>query len=79
MNYVPTFPDGGITAQWLYDELQRISTSMTTPEFVMFQVLHSEPARPSEGTVAYADGVDWNPTGAGGGLHQYISGVWDKL
>lgn len=79
MSYQPTYPGESITPQWLYDELQRIGTEMRVPATLQFTVLHEAPPRPVEGLVAWADGVDWNPTGAGGGLHQYISGAWDKL
>jgi hypothetical protein len=79
MSYQPTFPGESITPQWLYDELQRIGTEMVNPKTLTFTTSHEAPSRPVEGLVAFADGVDWNPTGAGGGLHQYIGGVWDKL
>lgn len=79
MSYQPTFPGEGITPQWLYDELQRIGTEMAAPDRLTFTVQHVAPGRPIEGLLVFADGVDWNPTGAGGGLHQYISGAWDKL
>lgn len=79
MSYQPTFPGEAITPQWLYDELQRIGQEMTRPDTLTFTVRHEPPPRPVEGLLAFADGVDWNPTGAGGGLHQYIGGAWDKL
>lgn len=79
MSYQPTFPGENITPQWLYDELQRIGTEMRLPTTLQFDVLTEAPPRPQEGLVAFADGVLWNPTGAGGGLHQYIGGLWDKL
>lgn len=79
MNYVPTFPGEGITPQWLYDELQRIAATMDAPGTLRFEVLAAEPTRPAEGMLAYADGTNWNPAGAGAGLHQYTGGVWVKL
>lgn len=41
-------------------------------------VLHTEPVRPRECAVAFADGTDWDP-GAGMGLYQYQGGAWVKL
>ena len=79
MSYQPTFPGEGITPQWLYDELQRIGTEMVRPAGLQFEVLAEAPPRPQEGLLAFADGVNWNPAGAGAGLHQYVGGVWDKL
>ena len=35
------------------------------------------PPNPSEGLLAYADGVNWNPAGTGvAGVYNYISGNW---
>lgn len=79
MTYIPTFPGEHINQQWLYDELQRIAVAIQQPMDHQYDVLHVAPDRPQEGLVVFADGTDWNPTGAGGGLHQYIGGVWDKL
>jgi hypothetical protein len=79
VSYIPTFPGENITPSWLYDELQRIGVEMQRPDVLTFTVLHVEPARPFEGMLACADGVDWNPAAAGAGLHQYIGGGWDKL
>lgn len=37
----------------------------------------SAPANPSEGLLAYADGVNWDPAGTGiAGIYNYISGAW---
>jgi hypothetical protein len=79
MSYQPTFPGEGATPTWLYDELQRIAQEMVRPVGLQFEVLHEEPPRPAEGLLVFADGTDWNPAGAGAGLHQYVGGVWDKL
>lgn len=78
MSYTPTFPSAGITVQWIYDELQRISSGMTQPIGLQFDVLTIEPSRPIEGMVVCADGTAWNP-GAGAGLYLYIGGAWTKL
>jgi hypothetical protein len=41
--------------------------------------LYAEPSKPRNGMVAYADGVIWNPTGAGDKYVGYSDGVWVKL
>lgn len=78
MSYEPTHPGEGITIDWLFAELQRIAGDMDKPRLLEFEVLTIEPARPQEGTLAYADGTAWNP-GAGRGLYEYRSGAWVKL
>lgn len=78
-NYIPTFPGEGVTPQWLYDELQRIASTMDEPTGLQFDVLTAEPPKPRDGMLVFADGTAWNPTGAGGGLHQRVGGAWVKL
>lgn len=41
-------------------------------------VLSAEPDKPRDGTVAYADGVAWDP-GEGQGYYAYFDGAWHKL
>ena len=45
------------------------------PHLVELEVLHVIPRIPAVGTLAYADGTDWNP-GSGEGLYVYKSGGW---
>lgn len=78
MSYEPTFPGDGISQQYLYEELSRIGTAMTQPDFHIFVVHHEPPAKPVEGMLICADGTDWNP-GAGAGLYLRLSGAWTKL
>jgi len=40
--------------------------------------LSAEPERPRDGTVAYAEGVAWDP-GGGEGIYAYFNGAWSKL
>lgn len=78
MSYRPTFPDAGITPQWLFDELLRVSYEVQRPEFLLMKVHHEPIPKPQEGLVVCADGTDWNP-GAGAGLYLFIGGVYTKL
>jgi hypothetical protein len=37
------------------------------------------PYTPTDGDLAYADGVGWNPGGTGAGFYGYVAGAWVKL
>lgn len=78
MPYTPQHPGEGITVEWLFSELQRISSEMGRPNELQFSVLTIEPTRPQDGLVVYADGTAWNP-GSGRGLYERRSGAWVKL
>lgn len=43
-----------------------------------YQVHHKEPDK-SEGTVAVADGTNWNPAAGGKGIYYYDGTTWNKL
>lgn len=47
-------------------------------QILELKVLHNPPDKVRDGMVVIADGTDWNPTGAGGGLHIYLGG-WVKV
>ena len=80
MPYVPEPLVGTtITPEYLARELLRISQEfdmITQGRFL--PVLASAPAKPREGMLAIADGVNWNP-GSGKGLYEYKSAGWSKL
>ena len=78
MSYEPTHPGEGITVEWLYYELQRVSSEMYRPDVLRLEVLHIEPERPQDGMLAFADGTDWNP-GSGAGTYERRGGAWVKL
>lgn len=81
MRYAPSMPptDPAQVGSWAQRELfvlwralmDGIDTLRLVPQAVA-------PAKPSEGTVANADGTNWNP-GGGAGLYQYLGGAWVKL
>jgi len=78
MSYEPTHPGEDVIPGWLYDELSRVAAEMYRPTVLQLEVLHSEPERPQDGMIAFADGTDWNP-GTGAGVYARISGAWSKL
>ena len=65
-------------AQWVADELQRISRAEQESEQIQYTVLSVKPVKPRDGLTVVADGVHWNP-GAGAGLYLYQNGAWLKL
>jgi hypothetical protein len=42
-------------------------------------VLNAAPKKPRAGMIVCADGVHWQPLGAGGGYFGYFGGAWVKL
>lgn len=74
---LPTTDDIAHLREYLYRELSRISAALQ-PDVLLLNVNHTEPVRPSEWTIAAADGVDWNP-GAGRGLYVFADGTWRRI
>lgn len=67
---------------WLADQLRRIAAEFREPQpkVVRLAVLGTEPARPRDGMIAYADGTNWDPKGDGTeGFFGYEDGSWVKL
>lgn len=48
------------------------------PEYLILRQWNAAPARPQDGMIVYADGVNWNP-GAGNGVYVYRGGAWNLL
>lgn len=53
---------------WLDQELQKIEQANQGLDFIQLKEWHSEPPKPRNGGVYYADGTDWNP-GNGQGVY----------
>ncbi len=64
--------------QELLINLQNFIENLEIP-YIILTLQHKEPDKLIEGMVVGADGTNWNPTGGGAGLYQYISGSWNKL
>lgn len=75
--YVPDLepPADPALRDWLVRELSRISEMLDLPSVPM---LHTAPVKPLVGSLAEADGSDWNP-GLGAGLYFRDSSGWQKL
>jgi hypothetical protein len=66
--------------RYLEDELDRVGEESREPSpvTVRLDVLNNPPDKPANGTIAYADGTNWNP-GSGEGFYGYENGSWVKL
>ena len=67
-------------SSFLLNELRDISRSTTEPnEFLLLDKSYKAPSKIREGMIVLADGVSWNPTGAGAGFYGYRNGAWRLL
>ena len=57
---------------YLVTELKRLGGILFNQATFRLEVTHTEPARPRQGDVRYADGSDWNP-GSGEGIYLFDS------
>ena len=79
--YVPGLIQTEYDAEQIQFELEKIAAALaelSTPIIIMIPQAN-EPARRTEGMVAFADGTNWNPTAGGAGLYEYRGGAWNKL
>ena len=76
MAYTPSVVpnDPAALPQFLATELLSLAqTFQTQIAFLQLQTLNVAPAKPREGMVVKADGVNWNP-GSGAGFYGYRAG-----
>lgn len=82
MTYTPTRVPNLTTVdelrKFVEEEFQLLSRSFQNTKNLQIEVLHTEPAKPREGMIVYADGSDWNP-GSGDGFYGREAGAWVKL
>lgn len=71
--------DGKVLADWAMKELRNISQALMAFARLQTVPISSAPPTPRDGLIAFADGVSWNPVGAGEGLVQYYAGAWHSL
>jgi len=79
--YLPAIPPRQAAPElqrYLDEELHNISERLNDNTVLMLETLASEPAKPENGMIVYADGTDWNP-GSGEGFYGYQAGSWVKL
>lgn len=59
-------------------EFNKVALSLDRLEQMVLDQTNAVPAKPRDGMLKYADGVNWNP-GGGQGIYAYYAGVWNKL
>ena len=68
-------PTGGNGQQ----EFEQVSRAMSEPnDMLLLEMRYVAPAKPRDGMVVLADGVNFNP-GSGGGYYGYRAGAWRFL
>ena len=71
-------PDSQALTKWVVEAFQAQGRALQEFENVRLTVASSEPARPREGTIAFADGANWDP-GDGKGAYVYTDGAWERV
>lgn len=71
MSYNPQNAPQEYSAQYLFDQLRQIQQELAAAKNeLILTVLYAAPDRVYAGMTIYADGVSFNPTGAGEGIYR---------
>ncbi len=73
---VPSLPDQ--LAPFLREELAKLQAVLSTLSDGQLDVVTVAPAKPRDGMLRRADGVNWDP-GSGQGVYCFYSGSWRFL
>lgn len=84
LNAVQYSPDQAPTEEselprYIYSELLKLQGCITALSLGHLDVTHVAPSKPREGDIRLADGVNFNPTGAGKGFYGYYNSSWHLL
>lgn len=63
---------------WVVEQLRRIEDAAIDPILLVTQTLDQAPVKLREGTIAIADGTNWDP-GSGAGTYVYRGATWRKM
>jgi hypothetical protein len=79
-SYQPGDPpaDPALMQRFLREELARWKAAYEALADGFLPVVYAAPAKPRDGMLRNADGVQWNP-GSGAGLYRYGAGTWHFL
>ena len=80
--YAPAEPptDAAQMRYYIKDELLKIGAVLQLLAAGHIEPTYSAPAKPREGDIRLADGVQWKPNGTGGaGVWCYYGGSWKSL
>jgi len=75
----PTPNDVNELPRYLRDEFNAIQNAIMQLATGHVDVTNVAPTKPREGDIRLADGVNWNPTGAGKRFVGYRGGSWVDL
>ena len=64
--------DMSLVVSWAKRQFQRLTDTMSQPNYLILPQYHIAPDKPWDGMLIYADGSDWNP-GSGRGFYRYDS------
>lgn len=64
--------------RFVFDELQKIAAAIQIVAAGRVEKAYAAPAKPRDGMVRLADGVNWNP-GSGEGAYIYYGAAWHFL
>lgn len=81
-SYNPEAPPQSVDPElqeYLMRELARVGDALIRAESIVLGPTNVIPDKPEEGTIVYADGTNFNPTGQGEGVYAYVNGAWVKL
>lgn len=78
--YQPADPpaDPSQLQRFLREELAKLKAAYDALADGFLPVVHAPPAKPRDGMLRNADGLQWNP-GSGAGLYRYGAGTWHYL
>ena len=78
--YIPStgITDADALRSWIEDNLNRISLAFEQQSFLILPELNKAPAKPRDGLVVRADGINWNP-GAGQGVYCFYNSTWNHM
>jgi len=80
MSFSPSNPPSALPLikVWIFDEFKRLASELQHPLNFSTQPIATEPAKPRNGMIVYADGVNFDP-GGGEGFYGRVNDAWIKL
>jgi hypothetical protein len=78
-NPAPVAPE--LLPDYLFNELNKVGDIIFNLDTFRLEETNTEPAKPRDGDIRYADGSNWDP-GSGRGIYAYIDDgtpSWEKL
>ena len=64
---------------YLFNELNRLGDIVFNLDTFRLEATNRIPAKPRDGDIRYADGINWNPGSTGEGIYAFFNETWNKL